>query len=58
MDNIDSKFGGEVVPLNLELPQVKVVQPQNRGKKLPKVSAKVGSDFTVQGIDLNYVGVI
>ena len=52
-------FGGEVVPWNLELPQVKVAQnKQIPWQEIAESIGEVGSDFTVQGIDLNYVGVI
>ncbi|MFT9389308.1 MAG: DNA/RNA helicase domain-containing protein [Leuconostoc sp.] len=52
-------FGGEVVPWNLELPQVKVAQnKQIPWQEIAESISEVGSDFTVQGIDLNYVGVI
>lgn len=52
-------FGGEIVPWNLELPQVKLAQnKQIPWQEIAESIGEVGSDFTVQGIDLNYVGVI
>ncbi|PAV32980.1 hypothetical protein CI791_06885 [Leuconostoc lactis] len=52
-------FGSEIVPWNLELPQVKLAQyKQIPWQEIAESIGEVGSDFTVQGIDLNYVGVI
>ncbi len=52
-------FGTEVMPWNLELPQVKEAQnKQIPWQEINESIGEVGSDFTVQGIDLNYVGVI
>lgn len=52
-------FGDEVMPWNLELPEVKPAQKkQIPWQEIDGSLNEVGSDFTVQGIDLNYVGVI
>ena len=52
-------FGSENLPWNLELPQVKIAQKkQVPWQEINESIGEVGSDFTVQGIDLNYVGVI
>lgn len=52
-------FGSENLPWNLELPQVKKAQKkQVPWQEINESIGEVGSDFTVQGIDLNYVGVI
>lgn len=52
-------FGSENLPWNLELPQVKKAQKkQIPWQEINESIGEVGSDFTVQGIDLNYVGVI
>lgn len=47
------------MPWNLELPEVKAAQKkQIPWQEIDGSLNEVGSDFTVQGIDLNYVGVI
>lgn len=52
-------FGDEVVPWNLELPEVEEAQKkQIPWQEIESSLYEIGSDFTVQGIDLNYVGVI
>lgn len=52
-------FGSEVLPWNLELPAVQKLQDkQIPWQEIEQSINEVGSDFTVQGIDLNYVGVI
>ncbi|MBU7567335.1 DUF2075 domain-containing protein [Weissella hellenica] len=52
-------FGDEVVPWNLELPEVEEAQKkQIPWQKIESSLYEIGSDFTVQGIDLNYVEVI
>lgn len=53
------KFGTEVMPWNLELSEVQEAQKkQIPWQEINESIGEVGSDFTVQGIDLNYVGVI
>ncbi|KAA8374906.1 DUF2075 domain-containing protein [Leuconostoc carnosum] len=52
-------FGTEVMPWNLELSEVQEAQKkQIPWQEINESIGEVGSDFTVQGIDLNYVGVI
>lgn len=52
-------FGQEKMPWNLELPSVqKAQQKQVPWQEIKESINEVGSDFTVQGTDLNYVGVI
>ncbi|MGX7051214.1 DNA/RNA helicase domain-containing protein [Leuconostoc palmae] len=52
-------FGDQVVPWNLELSKVQEAQKkQVPWQEIPESIAEIGSDFTVQGIDLNYVGII
>ncbi|SCB90939.1 DNA/RNA helicase domain-containing protein [Weissella bombi] len=52
-------FGDEIMPWNLELPEVKEAQKkQIPWQEIDSSINEMGSDFTVQGIDLNYIGVI
>lgn len=52
-------FGTEVMPWNLELSEVQEAQKkQIPWQEINESIGEVGSDFTVQGIDLNYVSVI
>ncbi|MFP7481998.1 DNA/RNA helicase domain-containing protein, partial [Weissella paramesenteroides] len=49
----------ETLPWNLELPEVQAAQDkQIPWQEIDMSIGEIGSDFTVQGIDLNYVGVI
>ncbi|MDF8374720.1 DUF2075 domain-containing protein [Weissella paramesenteroides] len=53
------EFGSETLPWNLELPEVQAAQDkQIPWQEIDMSIGEIGSDFTVQGIDLNYVGVI
>ena len=52
-------FGDESMPWNLELSDVQAAQDkQIPWQEIPESIGEIGSDFTVQGSDLNYVGVI
>lgn len=52
-------FGDQSMPWNLELPDVQLAQDkQIPWQEIPESIDEVGSDFTIQGSDLNYVGVI